>query len=69
MGRKCNPRHRLYEMILMHCQQSAEKILKAYVIKNNPTINPKMFSHDLEAVRMECEKIIKGLIHQDLLSI
>ena len=43
-------------MILMHCQQSAEKILKAYVIKNNPTINPKMFSHDLEAVRMECEK-------------
>ena len=29
MERECNPRHRLYEMILMHCQQSAEKILKA----------------------------------------
>jgi len=56
MDRECSPRHRLYEVILMHCQQSAEKILKAYVIKTNPCINPKVFSHDLEAVRMECEK-------------
>jgi len=56
MERECNPRHRHYEIIMMHCQQSAEKILKAYVIKNNPAINPKVFSHDLEAVRMECEK-------------
>jgi HEPN domain-containing protein len=59
MGRECNPRHRLYEVILMHCQQSAEKILKAYVIKNNPSVNPKIFSHDLEAIRMECEKTNK----------
>jgi len=59
MERECTPKHRLYEVILMHCQQSAEKILKAYVIKNNPTINPKVFSHDLEAVRMECEKTNK----------
>jgi len=59
MERTCNPRHRPYEVILMHCQQSAEKILKAYVIKNNPSINPRIYSHDLEAVRMECEKINK----------
>jgi len=59
MERECNPRDRLYEVILMHCQQSAEKILKAYVIKNNPIVNPKVFSHDLEAVRMECEKMNK----------
>jgi len=56
MERDCNPRHRPYEIVLMHCQQSAEKMLKAYVIKTNPSINPKVFSHDLEAIRMECEK-------------
>jgi len=59
MERECNPSLRPYEVILMHCQQSSEKILKAYVIKNNPAINPKVFSHDLEAVRMECEKLNK----------
>ncbi|MCL2628511.1 MAG: HEPN domain-containing protein [Oscillospiraceae bacterium] len=56
MERECSPRHRLYEVIIMHCQQSVEKILKAYVVKADPSINPKVFSHDLEAVRMECEK-------------
>jgi len=57
MERECNPRHRAYEAILMHCQQSAEKMLKAYVIKNIANVNPKVFSHDLEAVRIECAKI------------
>jgi len=57
MERECNPRHRAYEAILMHCQQSAEKMLKSYVIKNISSVNPKVFSHDLEAVRIECAKI------------
>ena len=56
MERECNPRHRAYEVVLMHCQQSAEKMLKAYVIKNTANVNPKMFGHDLEAVRIECAK-------------
>ena len=57
MERECNPRHRVYEAVLMHCQQSAEKMLKAYVVKNITNSNPKVFSHDLEAIRMECAKI------------
>ena len=57
MERDCNPRHRAYEAILMHCQQSAEKMLKAYVIKNIANVNPKVFSHDLEAIRIECAKV------------
>jgi len=57
MERECNPRHRAYEAILAHCQQSAEKMLKAYVVKNNPSVNPKVFSHDLEAIRIECAKL------------
>jgi len=56
MARECNPRHRAYEAVLMHCQQSAEKMLKAYVVKNIASVNPKVFSHDLEAIRMECAK-------------
>jgi len=60
MERECNPRHRAYEAILSHCQQSAEKMLKAFVVKNNPSINPRVFSHDLEAVRIECANIDKG---------
>jgi len=60
MDRECNPRHRAYEAILAHCQQSAEKMLKAYVIKNNPSITPKVFSHDLEAIRIECANIDKS---------
>ena len=57
MERECSPRHRAYEAILMHCQQSAEKMLKAYVIKNIANVNPKVFSHDLEAIRIECAKL------------
>jgi len=60
MERECNPRHRAYEAILAHCQQSAEKMLKAYVIKNTPSINPRVFSHDLEAIRIECANIDKS---------
>ena len=57
MERECNPRHRAYEAILMHCQQSAEKMFKAYALKNITGINPKVFSHDLEAIRIECAKV------------
>jgi HEPN domain-containing protein len=60
MERECNPRHRAYEAILAHCQQSAEKMLKAYIIKNVPSINPKVFSHDLEAIRIECASLDKS---------
>ncbi|MCL2772744.1 MAG: HEPN domain-containing protein [Oscillospiraceae bacterium] len=42
------------ETICYHCQQSAEKILKAYLI--NSKIKPAK-THDLILLRAECEKI------------
>ena len=50
MNLPINPRHRAFEAILYHCQQSAEKMLKAYLISkgNNP------WGHDLDALRSEC---------------
>ena len=45
-----NPRHRAYEAILYHCQQSAEKMLKAYLISKGS--NP--WGHDLDALRTQC---------------
>ena len=41
------------EIICYHCQQSAEKFLKAYLIFQN--IAPKR-THDLEELFKECEK-------------
>jgi HEPN domain-containing protein len=46
-----------YEEICNLCQQSAEKILKAFLIYSG--INPKK-AHDLEELRAECEIIEKS---------
>lgn len=50
MTRRSNPRHRAYEQILYNCQQSAEKILKAYLHhkKEMP------WGHELTALRLKC---------------
>jgi HEPN domain-containing protein len=48
----CGMNPKPLEIICYHCQQSAEKMLKAYWIHRN--INPPR-THDLELLRAECE--------------
>lgn len=51
MERQCNPRLRPYEIILYNCQQSAEKMLKSYLVNNGVTIP---YTHDLPDLRSRC---------------
>jgi len=46
-----NPRLRPYEIILHHCHQCAEKMLKAYIINSGGT--PR-YIHDLNKLRKMC---------------
>jgi HEPN domain-containing protein len=50
MVRRANPRHRAYEQILYNCQQSAEKILKAYLHH----MGEAPWGHELTALRLKC---------------
>ena len=50
MVRRENPRHRAYEQILYNCQQSAEKILKAYLLLMGET----PWGHELTALLLKC---------------
>ena len=50
MVRRTNPRHRAYEQILYNCQQSAEKILKAYL----HNMGEMPWGHELTALRLKC---------------
>jgi len=50
MVRRANPRHRAYEQILYNCQQSAEKILKAYLHH----AGEMPWGHELTALRLKC---------------
>jgi len=50
MERTTNPRQRPFEIILYHCQQSAEKMLKAFLVHNGDT----GWGHDLETLRLQC---------------
>ena len=54
MDRQCNPRLRPYEIILHNCHQSAEKIIKAYLLSQNGTF-PK--EHDIRILRKLCAKL------------
>jgi HEPN domain-containing protein len=47
-----NTRKRPHELILYHCQQAVEKVLKAYIIYNNNNTCP--WGHDLDDLRMTC---------------
>jgi len=52
------------EIICFHCQQSAEKYLKAFLVKNNEKI-PK--THDLTILYLKCINIdttLKGIKRQ-----
>jgi len=62
MERIVNPRLRPYEVILYHCQQSAEKMLKAYLVSNGiPVVfGSKSWGHDINALRTTCSSIDKG---------
>ena len=46
-----NPRHRPHEAILFHCQQGAEKAIKAYIVQCG-TFPPK--THDLQDLLSIC---------------
>jgi len=50
MERTTNPRQRPFEIILYHCQQSVEKMLKAYLVQYGTT----GWGHDLDALRLQC---------------
>ena len=46
------------EIIAYHCQQTAEKYLKAFLIEND---QPVLFIHDLGKLNSECRKILPDL--------
>jgi len=46
-----NPRLRPYEVILHHCHQCAEKMLKAYILNKGGTVVP---IHALNTLRRSC---------------
>jgi HEPN domain-containing protein len=50
-----NPRLRPIEIILYHCQQGAEKALKAYLIQHK-TLVRDMQTHKLQVLRQDCAK-------------
>jgi len=50
-----NPRHRPIEVILYHCQQGAEKALKAYIIQHRP-LTKDLQTHDMQLLRQACAR-------------
>ena len=48
-----NPRHRPIEVILYHCQQGAEKALKAYIIQHGQ-LTKDLQTHDIQILRQAC---------------
>ncbi len=46
--------HDFYEGICFHCQQAAEKYLKAYLINNNSELD---FTHKINKLLKDCEKL------------
>ena len=52
-----NPRHRPIELILYHCQQGAEKALKAFIINNlnaGIVLPRALQTHDMQIIRQAC---------------
>ena len=64
MVRRANPRHRAYEQILYNCQQSAEKILKAYLHHKGEM----PWGHELTALRMKCVALDRAFENTRLVS-
>ena len=50
----CNPRLRPYELILYNCHQSAEKMLKAFLLTYSGAY---VQIHDLQRLRLLCSQI------------
>ena len=51
-----NPRHRPFEIILYHCQQGAEKALKAFIVQHG-TFTHDLQVHNLQVLRNACVKL------------
>jgi len=49
-----NPRQRPIEIIMYHCQQGAEKALKAYVVQHSKALTKKLQTHDMALLQQEC---------------
>ena len=62
---QCNPRLRAYEIVLFNCHQSAEKILKAYLLCHNATY-PQV--HDLQQLRRMCALVDIGFANKRIVS-
>ena len=60
--RTTNPRQRPFEVILYHCQQAVEKMLKAYLVCNGVSVfaGSKGWGHDLNALRTHCTSFDAG---------
>lgn len=56
MSKEVNPKSRPFEGILYHCQQCAEKMLKAYLIHHGA----HAWGHDLEMLRNQCAQYDQG---------
>ena len=62
MERTTSPKQRPYEVILYHCQQAVEKMLKAYLVnKGFPIVaGSQGWGHDLNALRTHCSAFDTG---------
>ena len=50
-----NPRHRPIEIILYHCQQGAEKALKAFIVQHG-ALTRDLQTHDMQILRQSCAR-------------
>ena len=53
--KQLNPRHRPIEVILYHCQQGAEKALKAYILQYG-SLTKDLQTHDMQLLRQACAR-------------
>ena len=54
-----SPRLRPYEIILHHCHQCAEKMLKAYILNSGGTVSPIHMLNTLRRTSASYDKTLK----------
>lgn len=62
-----NPRHRPIEIILYHCQQCAEKALKAFIVQYHGSLKRDLQIHNLQILRGECEQWDNSFLKQRII--
>jgi len=61
-----NPRHRPIEVILYHCQQGAEKALKAFIVQHGG-LTQQLQTHDMQLLRQTCSQWSPGFNNQRII--